>query len=46
MKRIYAYRDDQYIWGIYVYRGRMSTDLVMAFARYRFKIVLKPYIPM
>lgn len=43
MKRAWTFKDDQYVWGIYILRGRLSTDLIFSWGRYRTLIVLKPY---
>lgn len=43
MKRLWIYKQDQYIWGIYLIRGRLSYDLIFSYGRYCFKIILKIY---
>jgi len=41
MKRIWFYKDDQRIWGIYIWKSRLGLELIKCFGRYRIKFYIK-----
>jgi len=43
MKRLWAYKQDQHIWGIYIWNGRLSKDLIFSWGRHCIKIIMKSY---